>query len=142
MRSDSGDSRGPLAKALLRFAVAIALASLALYALFPEGRLEVVMFRFQDFAVLLLGCAVLLALAMKSRELPNMRLPRPAILVPLIALAVLAAAGAGTWLVFGDTPATLDEILADFDSQFLAQGMLIAPVAEEWRSFTPALMPQ
>ena len=142
MRSDSKASRGPLANALLRFAAAVALLSLLMYALFPEGRLEVVMFRFQDFAVLLLGVAVLLALALRPRELPAFRLPRPAILVPAIALALLAASGAGTWLVFGDTPVTLDEILADFDSMFLARGQLIAPVPEEWRPFTSALMPQ
>lgn len=139
--SNVKESRGPFANMLLRFAAAVALAAMALFALFPEGRLEVVMFRSQDFAVLLLAVAVLLALAFRPGVLPAFRLPRPAILVPLIALAVLAAAGAGTFLVFGDTPVSRDEILADFDSLFLARGTLIAPVPEEWRSFTPALMP-
>jgi hypothetical protein len=138
----SNEAPSGLARALKIVAAPVALLSLLMYAFFPEGGLEVVMFRFQDFALLLLGVAVMLALAFRPAQLPAIRLPRPAILVPAIALAALAVTGAGTWLVFGDTPTTRDEILADFDALFIAQGMLIAPVPEEWRSLTAALMPQ
>lgn len=138
----SGASRGPFSGALQLTAAVAALAALLMYVFFPAGGLEVVMFRFQDFAVLLLAIAAMLALAFRPAALPAIRLPRPAILVPALALAVLAATGAGTWLVFGDTPVTRDEILADFDAMFIARGLLIAPVPVEWRSFTAALMPQ
>jgi hypothetical protein len=117
-------------------------AALAMYFLFPEGGLTVGLFRFQDFQVLMLGSILLLFLAVRSGTVAMKPPRRPALVATLLALFVLIAAGAGTWLVFGDFPLTRDEILADFDAGFIAQGRLIAPIAAEWQPFASALMPQ
>jgi hypothetical protein len=123
-------------------AVGILLASLAMYALFRRGGLTVGLFRFQDFPVLMLGGVLLLYVALRPRSMATWRPRRPDVFVLLLALAVLLVTLVGTWLVFGDFPLTRDEILADFDAGFISQGRLIAPVAPEWQSFAPALMPQ
>jgi hypothetical protein len=117
-------------------------AALAMYFLFPAGGLTVGLFRFQDFPVLMLGGIFLLFLAFRSRSLATPPPRRPDLVAAALALALLLAAAAGTWLVFGDFPLTRDEILADFDAGFIARGWLIAPIAAEWRPFAQALMPQ
>ncbi|HEX9073937.1 MAG TPA: hypothetical protein VF852_18540, partial [Pseudolabrys sp.] len=58
-----------------------------------------------------------------------------------IAISVTAIAAAGTSLVFSSTPIAYDEVQAVFDAQVFLGGHLAAPVAEEWRSFLPALGP-
>ena len=57
-----------------------------------------------------------------------------------IAISVAAVAAAGTSLVFSSTPIAYDEVQAVFDAQVFLGGHFAAPVAEEWRSFLPALL--
>ncbi len=136
-----GFARGRLSASLAAAAAILLLASAAMYALFRNGGFTVDLFRMDDLPALVPGCAVLLAMAVRPLALPELKLPRPAILVLSLALAVLILAGAGTWLVFGDFPLTRDEILANFDADFLSRGLPIAPVPAEWRPFAGALMP-
>ena len=117
-------------------------ASLAMYLLYRRGGLTVGLFRFQDFPILLLGSGLLLFLAFRPGPAVKPLPWRPALVAGLLAAAVLIVAAGGTWIVFGNFPLTRDEILADFDAGFIAQGHLIGPIAAEWRPFAPALMPQ
>jgi len=133
---------GRLQATLTRVAIATLLASLILFIAFPDGGLTVKLFRNHDFSLLLLGAAVLMALALRPRALTVANLPRPALLAAVLTVAVLVVTGAGTWLVFGDFPLVRDEILADFDAAFLARGALIAPMPPEWQPFATALMPK
>lgn len=135
-------SDGRIADMLRLVASVIVATSLAMFVLVPEGGLPPLLFRAHDFAILLFGAAILVFLALGSGAMPAVRLPRPALSVLILAFAVLLLTGAGTWLVFGDYPLTRDEILADFDAAFIAQGRLIAPVPAEWRPFAPAIMHQ
>jgi hypothetical protein len=57
------------------------------------------------------------------------------------AALVLAAAGAGTFLVFHRFNLSRDEVMADFDARILQSGRLIAEVAPQWRHFVYALVP-
>jgi hypothetical protein len=135
-------SRGRIAAALLSVAIATLLLSLAMYGLSRMTGLTANLFRFQDFPLLMLGVAVLLALALRARAMPALRLPPPRLSILLLVLAVLLFAWAGTWLVFGGLPLTRDEIMANFDAAFLAQGHLVSPVPAQWRPFAAALNPQ
>ena len=62
--------------------------------------------------------------------------------------AVLAVAGmlllalwGGTHWIMLDYPLTRDELMAGFDAAIFTAGKLAEPVATEWRSFVPALVP-
>lgn len=48
---------------------------------------------------------------------------------------------AGTHGLMLDYAITRDELMARFDADILASGQLAMPVAEEWRRFSPALIP-
>ena len=131
-----------LPRVLLRTGLYTLLAT-ALCLTFQGGNLAVQLFRRQDLAVLLLGAFLLLVLARWRPALP----PLPRRIAPqwpaaAAVMLVLLVAWAGTWLVFGGYPLTRDELLADFDAAYLAQGMLLAPVAAEWQPYAHALMPQ
>ncbi|MCA3584611.1 MAG: hypothetical protein IOD03_13090 [Methylocystis sp.] len=65
---------------------------------------------------------------------------RKSALLSLLSITVLVAA-AGTYLVFGATAISYDEVQADFDARVFASGRLAYPVAEAWRPFVDALGP-
>lgn len=128
--------------ALARVAIHSVIIAMALFLFFPGTALTIQLFRQQDFPVLLVAAALLLLLAW--RRPPLTRWPRVATpwLVAALALAVLAIAGAGTWLVFGDYPLSRDEQLAVFDSHILANLRLLGTIPQPWQPFAGALMPQ
>ena len=131
-----------LAAALLRTAAWTLAAAIPLYLLTGGDSLTLRFFRQQDFPLLLLSGAALAALAWGRSRLPAPRLPQRRRPAPLAAAAALALALAGTWLVFGDYALSRDELLADFDAEFLREGLLVGPLPAEWRPFAAALMPQ
>lgn len=55
--------------------------------------------------------------------------------------AVFVLAAAGTWAVFGNHALSRDELLANFDADYLKQGLLVGPLPLEWRPFADAMMP-
>jgi hypothetical protein len=59
--------------------------------------------------------------------------------VSLIALAVVAFAWAGSFLIYDNFALSMDEFMARFDAQILASGRLAAPVPPEWRAYVDAL---
>ena len=69
------------------------------------------------------------------RTIPNART------VLAIAAALLLALWAGTYWIMLDYPLTRDELMAGFDAAVFSSGKLAEPVAREWRSFVPALVP-
>ncbi|HEY7900457.1 MAG TPA: hypothetical protein VIC25_04655 [Caulobacteraceae bacterium] len=71
------------------------------------------------------------------------RRPIPPILfVTVLALAVVAIGGLGSWMVFSGYGLSRDEDLARFGAQMLADGQLWSPVAAPWRPFVAALAPE
>lgn len=59
----------------------------------------------------------------------------------LLASGVFVAGAAGTYLVFGHFPLSLDEFWARADGEILARGVPLAQIPPEWREFAPALQP-
>jgi hypothetical protein len=59
----------------------------------------------------------------------------------IVAALVAAGAFAGWWLVYQTYPLSLDEFWATFDARIFRRGVMIAPVAPQWRPFVPALEP-
>ena len=132
-----------LRPALARVAIHSLIIAIVLFLFFPGTALTIRLFRQQDFPVLLLAICLLLLIAWRQPRLA--RLPRSAdqsLLLPLLVLPVLAIAGAGTWLVFGNYPLSRDELLAVFDSQILSSLRLVGIIPQEWQPFARALMPQ
>ena len=130
-----------LKPALMRVAIYSAFIATLLFVLFPDSGLTIQLFRQQDYIALLMA-AVPLGLIAWRRPLLNRPLTLPhRLLAPALALLVLPVAGAGTWLIFGNYPLSRDELLADFDSAFLAQLHLLGTIPPEWRPFSEALMP-
>ena len=127
---------------LVRVAAYTLVLSVALFALLGGTDLTTRLFLSQDLPVLVLGAFVLLLLSFWRAEWRMPAVPRPGSVAVVLAIAVLGATWLGTWLVFGDYALSRDEILANFDSNFLAHGRLIAPIPVEWRAFSSALMPQ
>ncbi len=138
----SDRARDPLAGAMARTALYSLLLSLLIFVLFPAGGLTIALFREQDFPILLIGAGLLLLLSRRPFAAPGRPIKRPGLVTGSLAIALLVLTAAGTWLVFGGFPLTRDEIMADFDSRFLAHGQLVAPVPIAWRGFADALMPQ
>lgn len=58
-----------------------------------------------------------------------------------VAAFVLLAGLAGTWLVFGGYPLSMDEFWARADGRIFASGQAMARIAPEWRPYAPALLP-
>jgi hypothetical protein len=131
-----------LRSALITVALHSAVIAIALFLLFRGTALTIRLFRQQDFAVLAVAAALLLLIAWRRPSLA--RLPRVShkATIAALALAVLAVAGAGTWLVFGDYALSRDEQLAVFDSHILADFRLLGTLPQPWQPFAVALMPQ
>jgi hypothetical protein len=100
----------------------------------------------QDVPVLVLTCAVLLALAAWplprawGRSANRFAAWTPHNVIVLMLAAALYVAF-GTRYVASYTPVSHDEIMAAFDAAIIASGRLIAPVPAEWRSLSWALEP-
>jgi hypothetical protein len=140
-------------KTMARFGLAalgagIVAAALAL-ASPPTGSplISVYFLVFQDAPVLvLLGAFMLLAqgllrqpLALPTPAWVSRQHPRPIVWTTVAAVAALVYAG--THFVCRNYGLSLDEFMAEFDSQIIAAGSLMAPVAGEWRDLVPALQP-
>jgi hypothetical protein len=69
-------SRAPLPAALIRTAVIILLASIALFLFFPAANLVTLYFHAQDFPALVLGSLALAALAIAKPAIGWLRVPR------------------------------------------------------------------
>ncbi|MFU7527852.1 hypothetical protein [Qipengyuania sp. ASV99] len=59
----------------------------------------------------------------------------------LLASGVFVAGAAGTYIVFGNFPLSLDEFWARADGEILARGVPLAQIPPEWREFAPAMQP-
>jgi hypothetical protein len=59
----------------------------------------------------------------------------------LLSAICLVAGALGQAVIFDGYTLSLDEFLANFDAKIFAHGQWMAPVAPEWRPFTPALQP-
>lgn len=92
-------------------------------------------------AAVIIGTAFLLVMASvtSASRLAPPHLTRSGLL--LVSLLVGLGCYAGTYLIFGGYPLSMDEFLATFDAKFLREGMLVAPLPEEWRDFASALQP-
>ncbi len=133
-------SIGPFSRALLHAVFLTLLLTAGAFAVQADN-LATRLFRSQDLAILLLGAAILLLLSIRRFGLEAPRLA-PSWTAIAVAAAVLLAAWAGTWLVFGGYALTRDELLADFDAAFLARGALLAHLPAAWQPFSTALMPR
>ena len=129
-----------LGKVLWRYATRVLPLCVAFFFVLQQDNLTTIFFREQDFAVLAAGLGLLLAISVGWGRLP-LKLPRQVPPAWLFSLFVLVFTGVGTWLVFGNYALSRDELLADFDADFLRQGLAVAPVPVEWRPFASAMMP-
>lgn len=77
-----------------------------------------------------------LGTAWSPRAVPDMRL------ILAMTAALILALWAGTYWIMLDYPLTRDELMAGFDARIFAAGKLAEPVAQEWREFVPALVPE
>ena len=59
-----------------------------------------------------------------------------------MAAVLVLALWAGTYWIMLDYPLTRDELMAGFDAGIFTAGKLAEPVAQEWREFVPALVPE
>jgi hypothetical protein len=59
----------------------------------------------------------------------------------IVTIAVCVTIYAGARLAYQDYALSVDEFMAVFDSQIIAAGKLLAPVAPEWRDLVPGLQP-
>lgn len=95
----------------------------------------------QDRYVGLLFAAALAVLALRTPALTR-AVPVPTgRMVWVLAAVLVAGLWAGTYWLMRDYPVTRDELMARFDAQILATGRAAMPVAEQWRAFTIALVP-
>jgi hypothetical protein len=123
--------------------VGVALGQLELTPHYPLTRM---LMQTQDVPVLVVVCALLLALAFAplpaawSRWARSLTAWTPYNLVVLIVGAAFAAA-LGTRYIASYTPVSHDEIMAAFDASIIASGRLMAPIPPEWRSLSWALEP-
>jgi hypothetical protein len=136
-----GREHGRFAHVMIQAGIQLALWSLVFTIVSRPGGITYKLFM-QDFPVLLFGSVVLVLLGLRIRRpsrVPDFLSGR---LVPVIAIAVLAIAAAGTWLVFRDFALTRDEIMGNFDAAFLASGRLIGAPPAEWLPYLDALSPK
>jgi hypothetical protein len=76
-----------------------------------------------------------LGTAWSPRAVPDMRL------ILAMTAALILALWAGTYWIMLDYPLTRDELMAGFDARIFAAGKLAEPVAQEWRDYIRALVP-
>jgi hypothetical protein len=136
-----GKDHGRFAHVLIQTGIQVAFWSLVFTIVSRPGGITYKLFM-QDFPILLFGSVALLLLGLRSRQLPSVPDFLSVKLVPLLAIAVLAATAAGTWLVFSDFALTRDEIMANFDAAFLSTGRLIGTPPAEWQPYLDALNPK
>jgi hypothetical protein len=150
-----------MAKRLSRvwIATAVLLLLLATSDIIPRrsARITDLFFRYQDLPILIaitIAAAALLILASSGprtaarlgRIISNVptawvaKVARPAIPTAL-AVFTAAIAYAGSKLVFDNYPLSMDEFLATFDATILGRGQTMAPIAQQWRAYAPALQP-
>jgi hypothetical protein len=93
-------------------------------------------------APMLLGSALALSLLARLR-LPRLPLvaAKPRTIVWALALAALALAWAGTFLVYDDFTLSMDEFMARFDAAIFSHGRLFGELPPAWTSFKLALQP-
>jgi len=141
---------GGLPPRLRRLLIRVALTILAIVALeqlelTPSYPITRTLMQTQDVPVLILICALLLALATWHLPGPWGRWAKslaawtPFNLVVLIVAALVVALG--TRYVASYTPVSHDEIMAAFDAEIIASGRLLAPIPPDWRSLSWALEP-
>jgi hypothetical protein len=136
-----GKEHGRFAHVLIQTGIQVALWSLVFTIVSRPGGITYKLF-LQDFPILLFTSVALILLGLRSRGLPRVPDVLSGRLVLAIAIAVLAIAAAGTWLVFADFALTRDEIMANFDAAFLASGRLIGTPPVEWQPYLDALSPK
>lgn len=142
---------GGLATRMRRLLATVALVLIAVVAveqleLTPPFPMTRMLMQTQDVPVLVLVAALLLAMA--AWRLPaawgqwaaSFAARTPYNLVVLILMAALVVAF-GTRHVTRDTPVSHDENMAQFDTEIIASGRLLAPIPPEWRSLSWALQP-
>ncbi|MDZ7894388.1 MAG: hypothetical protein U5M50_05115 [Sphingobium sp.] len=144
MRLNRAPGRGG-ARALLAGAFLIGAwtaATAALHINFGPGiYLARLLFLAQDYPVLILGVAVLAAIAwLPAKERPlaiqsNWRNVGAAI----ACFALLS--WAGHYLVLSDYAMTRDEQMSELASRYLAQGRLGMPIPDQWQPFARAILP-
>ena len=99
-------------------------------------------FRDQDAPVLLF-CSFSLVSMYRWRDslLRGTVVSPPTYYATLLVLFPFVASAAGTFFLFGNYALSRDEVLANFDADFLRNGLLVAQVPLEWRPFAGAMMP-
>jgi hypothetical protein len=122
---------------------AIALLVLVPLLLLVEGQnLSWLYFQEQDAIPLLV---IAIGYAALARWAPSLNIPTfrdvPIWSPPLVALLMLVATATGAVALFSGYALTRDELLVEFDADFLRLGQIIAPVPTEWRAFADAMMP-
>jgi hypothetical protein len=99
-------------------------------------------FRDQDAPVLLFCCLALFVMYRWRNGLLRGTIARPpTYYVAFLIIFPLLASAAGTFILFGEYALSRDELLANFDADFLRTGSLVAQVPLEWRPFANAMMP-
>jgi len=99
-------------------------------------------FRDQDAPVLLFCSFALVAIYYWRGRLLRWTVVRPpTYYAALLVFFPLLASAAGTYFLFGNYALSRDEVLANFDANFLRTGILAAQVPLEWRPFASAMMP-
>jgi hypothetical protein len=146
---DFQSSAGPSPR-LRRLLIAVPLAVLAVIGieqleLTPHFVLTRELMQTQDVPVLLLVAALILGLAFRdvpadwSETAERIATSNKFIVVTILLAGLITAAGTRT--VALNTAVSHDELMAKFDTEILASGRLLAPVATEWRPFAAALQP-
>lgn len=130
----------PLTGTLRGAGLCLLVVAIGLLGLTGGTDLTFILYRDQDAPALVFGMGLLLALGLWPRVLLRRTIGRaPPSWLPI--LFVFALAAAGTYLVFGNYALSRDELLAEFDADFLRAGLLISPLPVEWRPFAAAMQP-
>lgn len=139
---DSGPQRSDgLNPLLTRYGLyLVAVAALFLLALGSDN-MTTRFFREQDAPALIASGLFLVLLGRFSLRGSRRLVRTPPLPTIVLAAFVVLFAWCGWWLVFGGYPFSRDEFLADFDSEILKRGLLIAPIPLQWQGFAAALMP-
>ena len=99
-------------------------------------------FRDQDAPVLLFCCFVWFAMYRWRESLLQTIAVRPLkSYATFLVLLPFVASAAGTFFLFRNYALSRDEVLANFDADFLRRGFLAAQIPLEWRPFANAMMP-
>jgi hypothetical protein len=93
-------------------------------------------------APMLLGSALTLSILARLRLAAMPTAPaKPRTLVWTMAVAALAVAWAGTFIVYDDFTLSMDEFMAHFDAMIFSHGRLFGALPPVWASFKFALQP-